>query len=176
MNWYKKAQEIYRGDPEQISMQDYDPEYGVKQLGKELGSSAAEGPGIYFTSTPDNAQSYGKNITKITLNNPKILSKEDHKLPRTKIKTILSKIKKDTMETAISNWDENPYKGLQILINSIMLEDNPISQLMSIWADVFYHQNPNEFMQIMTQNGIDGIVIPKKDLNHYVIYNRNLLR
>ena len=65
MNWYKKAQEIYRGDPSPISLQDFDPEYGVKQLGKDLGSSAAEGPGIYFTSKEEDARMYGKVITKM---------------------------------------------------------------------------------------------------------------
>ena len=50
MNWYKKAIDIYRGDPAPISIKDFDAEYGTKTLGKDLGSASAEGPGIYFTT------------------------------------------------------------------------------------------------------------------------------
>jgi len=44
MNWYKTSQQIYRGDPNPITMQEYNPEYGIKNLGKLLGSSLAEVP------------------------------------------------------------------------------------------------------------------------------------
>jgi len=64
MNWYKKAEEIYRGDTNPITVDEYDPEYALKELGKDLGSSAAFGPGIYFVTKEDIAQMYGSHITK----------------------------------------------------------------------------------------------------------------
>ena len=66
MNWYKKAveQELFRGDPNPINIEDYDPEYATKELGKELGAAMAWGPGIYFTGQEDIAGMYGSNITK----------------------------------------------------------------------------------------------------------------
>jgi len=176
LNWYKKAQEIYRGDPNLINIQDFDPEYGVKELGKELGSSASEGPGIYFTSNEENARTYGKNITKMIINNANILTPLNKPFSKNQIKKILNNVSKETMEIAASNWDENFYRGKEMLVNSIMNEENAINQIMSIWADVYYHQNPLEFMILMTNNGIDGITIPKEHVTHYVIYNRDILK
>ena len=64
MNWYRKAQEIFRGDPNPLDIANYDPEHGVKKMGKEQGASASYGPGIYFTNQKDIAEMYGANITE----------------------------------------------------------------------------------------------------------------
>lgn len=56
-----------------------------------------------------------------------------------------------------------------------MSESNPVEQIINIWADVFYHQNPNLFMETMKNNGIDGIALVKEDATYYVIYNKDVL-
>lgn len=73
-NGIKIAQEIYRGDPNPLDIKDFNPEYALKELGKELGASAAWGPGIYFTAQLDIAQMYGSNITKKNLQGANILT------------------------------------------------------------------------------------------------------
>jgi hypothetical protein len=177
MNWYKKAQlikisqEIYRGDTTPISIADLNPEYGTKVLGKELGASASEGPGIYFTTSEKDARMYGQNITKANVHNANIISPSHSPLNRNAVNKILDDVNPDKIEIATSNWNENPIIGREMILDSIMSEENPVDQLMSIWAEVFYHQNPSDFMNLMTKNGIDGIIIPKKNLAHYVIYN-----
>lgn len=176
MNWYKKAQEIYRGDPEPINIKDFDSEYGTKQLGKELGSSLAYGPGIYFTSKEEYAQMYGSNITKLKLNNANILAENSKKLNAKQIEKILNSLDREKLELAYSNWDENYNIGKRMLLQSIMNETNPVDQLLNIWANVFYHQNPNMFMEIMKNNGIDGILKIKDDATYYVIYNKDVLK
>ncbi len=176
MNWYKIAQEIYRGDSGLINVQDFDPEYGTRELGKQQGSSAAWGPGIYFTDQKDIAQMYGPNITKKILHNAKILTKQSPLFTYQQINKILNEVNQEIKETAISNWDENYNKGEKMLIQSIINIDNPLDQLMGIWADVFNHQNSNIFMELMVKNGIDGIAITKEDATYYVIYNRNVLQ
>ena len=35
--WYKKAQSLYRGDPNPIDIDNFDVEYGRRELGKDLG-------------------------------------------------------------------------------------------------------------------------------------------
>jgi len=176
LNWYKKAQEIYRGDPNLINIQDFDPEYGVKELGKELGSSASEGPGIYFTSNEENARMYGKNITRMKINNANILTPSNKPFSKKQIKKILNYVDKERMRIAVSNWNENFYEGKEMLINSITDEKNAINQIMNIWADIYYHQNQLEFMNLMKNNGIDGIMVPKENKTHYVIYNKDILK
>ena len=177
MNWYKKAQEIYRGDTNPIDLEQYDPEYGVKMLGKELGSSAAAGPGIYFTGQEDIAQMYGSNITKRNLNNANILTEQSPLFNHKQINKMLMSIDPEILKTAISNWDEDYNRGKRILIESIVNANNPIEQLMNIWAEVFFHQNPNSFIELMTKNRIDGISKQKKeDETYYVIYNKAILQ
>jgi hypothetical protein len=175
MNWYKKAQEIYRGDPEPINIKDFDSEYGTKQLGKQLGASLAYGPGIYFTSAEDIAQMYGSNISKLRLNNANLLAETSKKLNTKQIEKILNSLDKEKLELAFSNWDENYNIGKRMLLQSIMNETNPVDQLINIWANVFYHQNPNQFMEVMKNNGIDGIMKIKPDATYYVIYNKDVL-
>ena len=176
MNWYKKAQEVYRGDAEPINLEDYDPEYAIKELGKELGSASAWGPGIYFVTQEDIAQMYGANITKRVLHNTNILTMESPLLNYQQIDKILQGVNTDIMQVAISNWDEDYNRGKRMLIESIVDADSSLDQLMNIWADIFSHQNPNSFIELMVKNGIDGISITKDDAIYYVIYNRNVLK
>ena len=176
MNWYKIAQEIYRGDPAPINIKDFDSEYGTKQLGKELGSSLSNGPGIYFTSNEQDAKYYGSNITKLVLNNANILTKDSRKLNAKQIEKILNSIDKEKIEFAVSNLDENYNIGKRMLLKMIMNEPDPVEQLMNIWSSVFYHQNPNMFMEVMKNNGIDGIAKTKEDATYYVIYNKEVLQ
>ena len=182
-SWYKLAEQIYRdnlakqiyrGDSQPINIDDYDLEYARKQ-GKELGSSSAYGPGIYFVTAKDIAEMYGNNITKKQLNNANILTTNSPKINKKQINEILNSIDPSTLETAISNWDEDFNIGKQMLMNSIMSENNPIDQLMSIWADVFNHQQPYGFINTMIQNKIDGISLTKDDATYYVIYNKDVL-
>ncbi|MFW5804428.1 MAG: hypothetical protein ACOCWG_04255 [bacterium] len=177
MKIYKIAQEIeiFRGDPSPINLDEYDFEYAKKQ-GKELGGSMAYGPGIYFATAKDIANMYGNNITSKNINpNANILSENEQKLNRNKIMQIIDSIDSETVETASMNWDENVYIGKQMLVNSIMSADNPVDQLMNIWAEVFYHQNPNTFINTMIKNNIDGISKTKEDTTYFVIYNRKML-
>lgn len=93
------------------------------------------------------------------------------------IESLLQGINKERLVMAIENWDEDLNKGKIMLIASIADAENPLIQLMNIWAEVFYHQNPNEFIELMVKNGIDGISITKnKDEVYYVIYNKEVLQ
>jgi len=176
MNWYKKAQAIFRGDPNPIDIQNYNPEYGVKVLGKEMGSSGAWGPGIYFTGQEDIAGMYGSNITKKSLNNAKILTPQSPLFSYKQIDKILQGVDNKMLKVAVLNWNEDYNIGKRTLIQSIASADNPLEQLMNIWADVFSHQNGNDFIDLMIKNGIDGISIQKKeDETYYVIYNKAIL-
>ncbi|MFA7219246.1 MAG: hypothetical protein WC119_01920 [Synergistaceae bacterium] len=176
MKIYRTAQEIYRGDPSPIDLADFDADYGRKELGKDLGSSAAWGPGIYFTGQKDIAEMYGPNVTKKFLKNSNILTKQSPLFSYDQVGKMLDGVGQNKVEEAIFNWDEDYNIGRRLLINSIINEDNPLDQIMNIWAEVFYHQDPNAFMDFMVKNGIDGIFIQKaEDETYYVIYNKELL-
>jgi len=176
MKIYRIAQEIYRGDSTPINIENFDPEYGIRELGKDRGSSNAWGPGIYFTGQEDIAQMYGSNITKKVLNSSKILTKQSPLFNYKQIERILGGIDKEKLEMAITNWDEDYNIGKKGLIQSIMNGGNVLEQIMNIWADVFGHQDANKFIDLMVKNGIDGISIKKNDNEtYYVIYNKSVL-
>lgn len=175
-SWYKIAQQIYRGDPTPISMDQYDVEYALKQNVKSLGQIFAYGPGIYFASHKDVAEMYGANITQKELkNDANMLTENMPPLNKKVIISILQGIDPEKLETAASSWDENYQAGIKMVIDSIMNETNPVDQLLSIWANVYFHQNPQNFMNVMSNKGIDGIVKTNNDVTFYVIYNLNVL-
>jgi len=170
------GQVLFRGDEKPITIKGYDVEAGIK-AGKELGGAMAEGPGIYFTTDEKNALSYGKNLTKVYLKpDANILRVTDDVLPNTLIKKILASVKPEHIELALSNWDEDKTVAMKEMLDAISDADDPVDQLINIWADVFYHQNPQEFMDAVAKNGIDGIAIDReRGIEHYAIYNRKAL-
>jgi hypothetical protein len=187
MNWYKTAKEndilLFRGDESPLDIENFNNEHAIKTLGKELGSSMANGPGIYFTVSEKNAGFYGSNITRRTLETSNILTESSPKLNRRQIGEILQGVDQSRMEIAVSNWHENHWIGKNELIKNIMNADTAIEQLMLIWSDVFFHQDPYGFTQLMTDNGIDGISVvienasdPNDNDIHYIIYNKNVLK
>ncbi len=175
-----EAIDIYRGDTSQYDINDYNPAHGTKTLQKDLASSMAYGPGIYFVSHKDIAEMYGPHITKKSIQSPNLISESSKPFNKKQIYNILKSLPKETLTIASSNWDENYQKGLNLLIDSIVSAGEPINQILTIWADVFSHQNPNAFIQLMVNNQIDGITIEKTDstnqiATYYVIYNKQVL-
>ena len=142
----------------------------------------ANGPGIYFTVSEENAHSYGQNITKRTLQNANILTEKSPKFNYRQIDKILQGVEKERMIIAVSNWDANYNVGKRMLIESIVNADAPTVQIMLIWADIFFHQDPNAFIQILVNNEIDGIAVNISNEatgdsdTHYIIYNKNVLK
>jgi hypothetical protein len=168
-------QKIFRGDPTPITLEKYNPNAGI-EAGKELGQSMAEGPGIYFTTHPKNAASYGKNITEANLSTgAKIIDKHEKPLSRASINSMLNKVDKETLDNALSNWDENPRIARNMLLDAIHENATPQEQLMSIWADVFYHQSPDKYMDLMAKSKIAGMEIEKEGLSHFVVYDKKAL-
>jgi hypothetical protein len=168
---------VFRGDSSKINVHDFDPSYGVSKLGKDLGSSAAFGPGIYFTTAKDVALMYGRHLTTVTIaDTTKIKTRTSPKLSHNQILKILDSIDAFTLKVAVSNWDEDFNKGKDALVQNIMSEDDVVEQLMSIWADVFSHQNHAKFMKIMVKIGIDGLSLQKEDVTYYVIYNKGIIK
>jgi len=104
-----------------------------------------------------------------------ILEKGQKKLSISKINKLLTSIDKETLDIALSNFDENPIIAKRNLIDAINNADDAQEQIINIWADVFYHQKPEKFMKVMADNGIDGLKIDKEKLSHYVIYNKKSL-
>ena len=170
------SQTIYRGDEAEIDNTNFDPEYGTEVLGRQLGSSMGEGPGMYFTTCPKNAENYGEYISKyIIAPNANLISKNHPKLDKKQIKIIIQKIPSDIVEIASSNWDEDINRGKEILIDNIFDNENIIDQLIDIWAEILNRQDPKMFMEIMKSVGIDGIIVERGNYQNFAIYNLEII-
>jgi hypothetical protein len=140
------------------------------------GANDQEGPGIYFTSSYDNAGYYGEYIHTVTLTPRKLLTTipSSNKMAALVNKMVL--MAPDWEEKA-QDWDENPRVGVRDFINSaIQYNDTEKDVVQQVWID-FYHYDPIDFVRSMVKMGIDGLMIPKDDgIFHYIIYNPDIIK
>lgn len=146
----------------------------IQRGDKELGSVAAEGPGIYLTNSENEAKGYGTNIQKLVKNEKaNIIDKTSKKLTNAQIKKVINSLSSDDKTTVLSNWDMNESVAMNNLINAVKDGETTHEQLMNIWADVYNHQDPEAFVNAMKSLGIDGVKIEKPKGYHIIIYNKD---
>lgn len=154
--------------------------YKIKKFMDEfVGSEKAtdqEGPGIYFTTSFDDAAGYGEYVYKVKLSPRKLLDlSEDKKIPK-HILIKLIKMKSD-WEMNAQDWAENPDIGAKKAVEDAYdYNDNEKDVFLQIWID-FYRYQPLEFVRNMVKLGYDGILIPKeKGRAHIVVYNPAIIQ
>jgi hypothetical protein len=141
------------------------------------------GPGIYFTSSWNNARSYGGYVYTVKLSPKKILSnKQGQNAPIKEIEWLIKKAP-NWQETA-QNWDENPMRGLKIILNDfIKYNDNPNDQFQQVWID-FYRDNPVDYVRNMVQLGYDALIISdmnsiisqEENITHTIVFNPSIIQ
>lgn len=162
--------EAYHGSPTKI--QKFSDEFVG---GKEAVDQ--EGPGIYFTTSEEEANGYGENIYKVNLT-PRLLFDQtpvnSKKLAPLILK--LAKMAPDWMENA-QNYDENPTKGLRDFVTStINYNDNEKDCILQVWID-FYKNDTVSYVRNCVKLGIDGIIVTKeyKGIKHIIVYNPSII-
>jgi ADP-Ribosyltransferase in polyvalent proteins len=138
-----------------------------------------EGPGLYFTTSEDDANGYGTFMYKVMLTPRKLLTTSP--INRGYLSTIikLCKMSSNWKETA-QNWDENPNRGIIEAANSFIdYNDNEKDLFLQVWID-FYRYKPVEYVRNMVKLGIDGIIIDaygvNKNTKHIIMYNTSLIK
>ena len=154
-----------------------------------------EGPGIYFTSSYENAKRYFEptgQIVKVRLDLNKLL-KTSGKANMKDVNKIVAKslglnnlseihnISEDNFHnTALTNYDENPAIALSKLMSVLRNTKNEVDTFQQVWIEL-YRNNPADFVNDMAELGYDGCVLQKNSLFdkeqvlHYVIYNKNCI-
>lgn len=134
-----------------------------------------EGPGIYFTSLKENAESYGKYTYKVILRPKKLINSANKKVVSVKNIAGLIKMSPNWKEDA-QNWDENINKGLATAIKDIIdYAENEKDLYQQIWID-FFRYNPIEFVRGMVKLGFDGQFIDRNEgVYHIIMYNPNAI-
>ncbi len=159
---------VYHGSPKKI----------LKFVDEFVGGEEAadqEGPGIYFTSSFDNAGHYGEYVHTVTLTPRKLLTTTPSS---NKLASLINKmvLMASDWEMHAQDYDENPRIGLRNFIEStIDYNDTEKDVAQQIWYD-FYRYDPVNFVRNMTKMGIDGIMVPKDNgIVHYIIYNPEII-
>jgi len=130
-----------------------------------------EGPGIYFTTSKEDAEMYGKYIYTVKLNPKKILGKKKSTSVSKFDLIKLIKMKEDWKMNA-QDWSENPEVGVRKAAeSSIEYNDTDKDVFLQVWID-FYRYSGREYVKNMAKLGYDGIFVPKENgINHFVVYN-----
>jgi len=132
-----------------------------------------EGPGIYFTSSKQDALHYGNKIHNVILDLKKTVS--------TKGRPNVSNIKKLILwacnlqnenelqgideerywEMALSNYGENPCQAFVEAVNSYSTYTQSSHEAFNTISNDFYKNNPIDFIKNMVKLGYDGVIIPR---------------
>jgi hypothetical protein len=136
-----------------------------------------EGPGIYFTSSFEEANIYGKNIYKVTIKPRKLTDITNKRVVSVATISNLIKISPSTNvnnEDSLSNWDINPVIALRKAVTSLIdYAENEKDLFQQIWFD-FYRNYPIEFVRNMVKFGYDGQLIKNKyNTINIILYNPN---
>jgi hypothetical protein len=136
-----------------------------------------EGPGIYFTTSEEEANRYGENVYNVILK-PNMLFDQIPPNAR-KLAPIISKLVKmsEDWEIKAQDYDEDPIVGLNEFIKSTLeYNDNEKDCILQVWID-FYRYNPVDYVRNCVLLGVDGIIVNKdyEDTKHIIVYNPSII-
>lgn len=138
-----------------------------------------EGPGIYLTSSINDAMRYGQFIHEVQWSPKKRLPIKKTSYPMPHYYNFVAHfIKKspDWKESAM-NWDEDPQRGLHLAIDNIFESyETPKERFEQIWYD-FYRNDPALYCKNMVRVGYDGFIIEKNNgVKHGIVFNPNTIK
>jgi len=168
---FVKSMIAFHGSPTEIS--NFSDEFVG---GKD--ANDAVGPGVYFTTSKEDASSYGTNIYQVILDTSKYLTSDPIKKDYSKQLIKLIKMSSDWRDNA-QNYDENPERGVMNAVKGYHQYDDNVKDLfLSVWVD-FYRYDAINFVRNMVAIGYDGIVIDgynrNKNFKHLIVYNLNTI-
>jgi len=173
--WVKGQGEIHRGDTTPIKLSEMDTTKVFNPAEKESLSAFNNTPGLYFTDSVSNAKSYGQNLTSVSISpTAKVINVND--APKILKRADVEKIIRNNprIKDWATNWDENFDKAIKNITDSVMAEKDGNEFLKAIWSDGGFSEG--DFVNAMKKAGVDGIIVPKEGVNHFVIYNKDVLK
>lgn len=134
----------------------------------------AVGPGVYFTTSKEDASGYGEYVYNTNIDTSKFLAPTPIKKDYSKQLIKLIKMSDDWVENA-QNYDENPERGVIKAVKGYHDYDDNVKDLfLSVWID-FYKYDAINFVRNMVKIGYDGIIIDGYNRNpefkHLIVYN-----
>ena len=140
-----------------------------------------EGPGIYFTTSKEDAEGYGNYVYSVKLNGNKFLDDKNSSEKANKNHLLkMIKMSENWREKA-QNYDYNPDIGARAAVNgAVEYNETEKDAFLQIWID-FYRYETVDFVRNMVKLGYDGLVVDgyggysDDDKKHIIVYNPNII-
>lgn len=138
-----------------------------------------EGPGIYLTTSIEDARGYGKHIHTFKFKLPihgLLLPKGF--VDRNEIRRLIQAAPE--VETNLSDWDEDPHFALNKAVEAIMKAYGPDQEweaLKQVWYD-HYRYDAKEFLEKINKSWV-GTMVDKmnfdKKVTHFIVFDTDFL-
>jgi hypothetical protein len=162
---------FYHGSSNLIS------EFNLDNVGGENAINQ-EGPGIYLTSSADDAKKYGNHIHEVKVRMSKARMMPDQRTIKPEfVRGLIAK--SPIRDEVLQNWDENQQRAMHAAVEGIMSSYGPNDYreaMEQIWAD-FYSGHEREWLSRMRSNGWDGFVLQRNDgVKHFICFTPEILK
>jgi hypothetical protein len=148
-------------------------EWTLENVGKK-DAADKEGPGLYFTTSLEDAMAYGDYVAEVKLN---LLKSRTVPLTGRVNEMFIRRLIKKAPDAAYSlmNWAENPNVALTQAARAIVeYSEGPHDAYQSVYAD-FYYGHPQEFFKALWM--FDGVVVPRANgVLHAIIYRPEIIK
>lgn len=166
---FESSETWYHGSSAEIQ------QFNLDSVGKP-GATDQEGPGIYLTSSIEDALHYGKFIHAVkTVRAPRLVP-EKKSFTTATIKKLIE-LSPDK-EEALLGWDENPVTAASKASSAIYDRWGPNNfreMLEQVWYD-FYLESPKAWLDILSKNlNYDGFVLQRTGAKHFICFNPEIL-
>ena len=147
--------------------------WDLSSVGKETATDQ-EGPGLYFTTSLEEARGYGDYISFVNLNISKnrwLVKREDAVNP-SDIKQLILKAP-DYLDT-LTDWDENPNIALRNAVQSItQYSSGVLDAYQQVWHD-FYRYHPQEYLKNIKK--YDAGLVKRVNSNHAIVFHPEVIQ
>lgn len=132
-----------------------------------------EGPGIYFTSSYQQATSYGPIVLEMELpSNFKVMPMRKPTMKQ--LMALYEEASEEDQEIFLSNWGENitPQEALKHYSH----QDNLHNAAVTLYGDLFRYDS-DAYIEAIRTLGYDGVIVPKSyGVKHLIVWNPKKLR
>lgn len=160
----------YHGSPKEISS------FNLENVGRATAVDQ-EGPGIYLTSSDDDAQKYGNMVHTVKTRRAPRLVPETKVFTLTTIKQLIDL--SPNKEDVLSDWDQKPDVAASKAARAIFDRWGPDQfreMLEQVWYD-FYRDAPKAWLEtVVTRLKYDGFILPRSGgIRHFICFNPEIL-
>lgn len=136
-------------------------------------SALQEGPGIYWTTSYEEATHYGPHVVEMALPSSFQLMPRNKKATLSTLMAIYVLAGPEHQENFLADWDTtNP----RAVMARYAHQENLHDALVTLYGDLF-HDDTDAYLDAVRSLGYDGIVIPKEyGAEHLIVWTPEKLR